>query len=223
MTSLLVAASLLALGAPPGDVAPAPPRVTADPPMCLPTDVTFPVDATGPMPEAITIRFEIGDDGAAKDISIGFPVGASVSDLLVEAATQAVEYCTWVPAGEGSTEAVSRKVALRLPVVPAPTDRRTDPGGVKAPKMVEPDCFRGAFDIRPLVPKQKVAIVAKFPIFTDGKPGRARLLNQVDDPAIQERLERSITVAVKSCEWVPGKDGNGRPTLVYVLLPIRIY
>lgn len=218
MACLLAAVALVALSSPSGSAAGDAPRVRTDPPICLPTEVTFPADASGPMPETITIRFGIGEDGGAKDVSIGFPAGAPVSDLLVEAAKQAVEHCTWLPAGGGSTDRVSREVALRLPVVPAPTDR----GGLKPPKMVEPDCFSRAFDMRPLVPKQKIAIAAKVPIFEDGKPGRARLLNHFDDPAIQDRLERSITVAVKSCEWVPGTDGSGHPTLVYVIIPIRI-
>lgn len=218
LTTLRATVLLVALASPPGSAATGAPRVRAEPPMCLPTQVTFPADATGPMPDAITIRFVIAADGGAKDVSVGFPVGAPVSEMLVEAAKSAVEHCTWVPEEGGSADPSSRSVALRLPVVPAPTDRR----GLTSPKMVDVDCFRSTFNLVTIVPKQRFAITAKFPVFADGKPGRARLLEKFDDPAIQDQLERSVTVAVRSCEWVPGKDAGGRPTLVWVVLPIRI-
>jgi hypothetical protein len=218
MTSFVAAALLLALGLPADDPARATAPVRTDPPGCLPTDVPFPVDATGPAPAAITVRFEIGDDGSATDISVAFPVDAVVSDMLVDAARWAVEICNWVPAEDGPSGAASRQVALRLPVVPA----RKNLEGLTPPRKVEVDCFRSAFNLGPLTIKKELKITAKFPIFIDGKPGRVQLLEKFDDPLIQSRLEQSITAAVKACEWIPGKDASGRPTAMYVILPIRL-
>src|SRR5512146_1444986 len=113
LTTLRATVLLVALASPPGSAPGVAPRVRAEPPMCLPTEVTFPEDATGPMPDAITVRFVIAADGGAKDVSIGFPVGVPVSEMLVEAARHAVEYCTWVPETDGSTGPASRDVVLR--------------------------------------------------------------------------------------------------------------
>jgi hypothetical protein len=174
--------------------------------------VLFPRDATGPAPERVTVRFEIADDGTARDVSVGFPTGSPVSELLLQAATRAVEICRWVPEGDPP-----RRVAVRLPVV-GPSSM-----GAKftAPTMVERGCFRDAFR-NPVVAVKELRVHVKFPVYPDGKIGRAVLMERFDDPEIQARLLASVEQALRSCAWIPGADANGRPTAIYVILPLRL-
>lgn len=209
---LLIASPSLAGAADP----PSPARTA--PPGCLPTDVAFPTDATGPAPAEVTVRFEVGEDGRAQDVSVGFPVDAVVSDLLVQSATRAVQACRWVLPEDRKDGPDPRRVTLRLPVVRAMTkDDRWTP-----PRMVEKYCFRDAFDPGPFTVRKEVKVVAKFPVFANGKAGRARLLQWVDDPAVQGRFEQAVTAAATSCEWTPGRDEADRPISMYVVLPITL-
>jgi protein TonB len=195
---------------PPEEPTPPAPSARTEPASCLPSDVLFPKDATGPAPERVTVRFEIADDGTARDISVGFPTGSPVSDLLLQAATRAVEICRWVPEGDPP-----RRVALRLPVV------GPNPMGPKftAPKMVERGCFRDAFRI-PFVAVKELQVRVKFPVYPDGQIGRVVLMERFDDPEIQARLLASVEQALRSCAWIPGADTTGRPTAIYVILPL---
>ena len=200
--------ALLVLAPPPPEAASA----RTDPPSCLPVDVLFPRDATGPAPERITVRFEIADDGIARDISVGFPIGSHVSEFLLQAATHAVEICRWVPEGDPP-----RRVALRLPVV----GPRSMGPRFKAPSMVERGCFRDAFRL-PFVAVKDLRVHVKFPVYPDGRIGRVELMERFDDPEIQARFLASVEQALRSCAWIPGADANGRPTAIYVVLPLRL-
>ncbi|HET8733968.1 MAG TPA: hypothetical protein VFM45_09385 [Anaeromyxobacteraceae bacterium] len=209
----LLLASALARGEP---LQPSPART--EPPECQPTQVAFPPDASGTPPAAVTVRFEVGPDGTAQDVSVGFPIDAAVSDLLVQSAVVAVQACRWVLPGGGSDEPGARKVALRLPVVRA----ATPPRRLTAPRMVRPDCFREAFDSTSITVIKELKVQVKFPVFVNGTTGRAHTLQRFDDPAVQERFEQLVTTAVAACEWTPGHDGDGRAVLVYVILPIKL-
>ncbi len=204
--------ALLALAGPPER--PGEPTVTprTDPASCLPSDVIFPREATGPAPERITVRFEIADDGTARDVSVGFPAGSPVSELLLQSATRAVEICRWVPEGDPP-----RRVALPLPVV-AP---RTAGPPFTAPRMAESGCFRDAFRI-PFVAVKELRVHVKFPVYPDGSVGRVARMERFDDPEVQARFLASVQQALRSCAWIPGTDANGRPTAIYVLLPLRL-
>ena len=194
-------------------LAPPPPEAAAartEPASCLPVDVLFPWNATGPAPERVTVRFEIADDGTARDISVGFPTGSPVAELLLQAATRAVEVCRWVPEGDPP-----RRVALSLPVI---GPRPMGPTFI-APKMVERGCFRDAFRM-PFVVVKELRIHVKFPVYPDGKIGKVELRERFDDPEIQARLLASVEQALRSCAWSPGADATGRPTAIYVLMPL---
>ncbi len=205
--------ALLVLAPPPPEAVAEPAAMPrTEPASCLPSNVLFPRDATGPAPERITVRFEIADDGTARDISVGFPAGSPVSELLVQAATNAVRICRWVPQGEPP-----HQVALRLPVVaPRPTGPK-----FKAPKMVERGCFRDAFRL-PFVPVKELQIHVKFPIHPDGQVGKVELMERFDDAEAESRLLASVEQALRSCAWIPGADETGRPTELYVVLPLHL-
>jgi protein TonB len=43
-------------------------------------------------------------------------------------------------------------------------------------------------------------------------------MGQVADPRISDAVKR----AVQACEWVPGADAEGKPTSLWVVMPIRL-
>ena len=47
-------------------------------------------------------------------------------------------------------------------------------------------------------------------------------MERFDDPEIQARFLASVEQALPSCVWIPGADANGRPTAIYVILPLRL-
>jgi hypothetical protein len=198
---------------------PPPPPARTAPPECQPTQVTFPPDATGEPPAAVTLRFEIGPDGTAQDVSVGFPIDAAVSDLLVQSAVRAVQACRWVPPADGGEPSSGApRVALRLPVVRATNATRR----ITAPRMVRSECFREAFDMRSMTVTRALTVQVKVPVLVNGTAGRATSLQRFDDPAVQEHFERLVTTALASCEWIPGHDEDGRAVLVHVILPIKL-
>jgi protein TonB len=51
-----------------------------------------------------------------------------------------------------------------------------------------------------------------------GQPTAVQVMGQVADPRITEAVRR----AVQACNWVPGADAEGKPTALWVVLPIRL-
>jgi hypothetical protein len=48
-------------------------------------------------------------------------------------------------------------------------------------------------------------------------------MNLVADPGVRRGLEKAATAAVKACAWIPGRDGAGTPSRVFVILPLRLH
>jgi hypothetical protein len=213
-----LAAVLLAQDPPPSTHPPRPAvEARTDPEACLPTSVMLPPDATGPAPASVALSFTVDGEGNARDVSIGFVAGAAVPYSLAQAAATAIEECTWVLPGGGATGPTARTVELRLAVIPFQKLQ----GPVTSPKMADPDCFRGAFRFQASWDKE-IRIAFKFPVYPDGKAGRARSLTPFANPGDQRRMEEATTAAVKACEWIPGRDGAGTPARIFVILPLRL-
>jgi hypothetical protein len=94
-------------------------------------------------------------------------------------------------------------------------------GPLTAPKMADPACFRDAFRFQGGWDRE-VHIAFKFPVYPDGKAGRARSVTPFANPGDRRRMEEAVTAAVKGCEWIPGRDGAGTPARIFVLLPLRL-
>jgi hypothetical protein len=47
-------------------------------------------------------------------------------------------------------------------------------------------------------------------------------MNPFADSGVQGRLETAATLALKACEWIPGRDGAGALTRIFVVLPVRL-
>jgi hypothetical protein len=163
------------------------------------------------------VSFTVDGEGSAQDVSIGFLAGSPLPDLLVQAAATAIEECTWVLPGGGAPGPAARTVELRLPVIPFQKLQ----GPLTAPKMADPACFPNAFRFQGGWDRE-IRIAFKFPVYPDGKAGRARSVTPFANPGDRRRMEEAVTAAVKGCEWIPGRDGAGTPARIFVLLPLRM-
>jgi protein TonB len=91
--------------------------------------------------------------------------------------------------------------------------------GYRKPAMAEPGCVGRAVRVpRELSGYVSGPITVKFAIGRDGQPSRFEALTALPDP----RIGNAIWQAVQSCRWVPGSDPQGRPTSIWVVLPIRL-
>jgi protein TonB len=61
-------------------------------------------------------------------------------------------------------------------------------------------------------------VTARVAVSATGQPTTVQVMGQVADPRISEAVRR----AVQACEWVPGADAQGKPTALWVVLPIRL-
>jgi periplasmic protein TonB len=90
--------------------------------------------------------------------------------------------------------------------------------GYRKPEQAVKNCVQNA--VR--VPKELVGFVSgpitvKFAIRKDGSPSSFQVMTQIPD----RRIGDLIWQAVASCQWVPGTDPQGRPTSIWVIMPIR--
>jgi protein TonB len=61
-------------------------------------------------------------------------------------------------------------------------------------------------------------VTARVAVSTTGQATSVQVMGQVADPRISDAVRR----AVQSCAWVPGADAQGKPTTLWVVLPIRL-
>ena len=51
----------------------------------------------------------------------------------------------------------------------------------------------------------------------DGSPSRYEVMTAVPD----KRISDAIWNAIQGCKWIPGADAQGKPTAIWVILPLR--
>ena len=90
--------------------------------------------------------------------------------------------------------------------------------GFKAPKMADKDCFRDGFRIPPALAGFVTSVTVKFAVYPNGSVGAFSVMGQVPD----QRIADAIRNALANCTWIPGADAQGRPTPIYVILPVRL-
>jgi protein TonB len=90
--------------------------------------------------------------------------------------------------------------------------------GFKAPRMADKDCFRENFRIPPALSGFVTSVTVKFAVYPNGAVGAFSVMGQVPD----QRIADAIRNALANCTWVPGADAQGRPTPIYVILPVRL-
>jgi len=60
-------------------------------------------------------------------------------------------------------------------------------------------------------------VTVKFSVGRDGKPANFSVLNDTPD----KRFDAAIWAAVQACAFSPGLDPKGKPTTIWMMLPIR--
>jgi protein TonB len=90
--------------------------------------------------------------------------------------------------------------------------------GYKKPAMAEPGCVANSARISSdLLDYITGPVTVKFAIGKDGTPSRFEVMSAISD----QRIANAIWQAVKSCKWTAGADAQGRPALIWVIMPVR--
>lgn len=90
--------------------------------------------------------------------------------------------------------------------------------GYKAPAMADKNCFRDSFRLPPALAGFVTSVTVKFAVYPNGAIGAFQVMGTVPD----QRIADAIRNALSNCTWVPGADAQGRPTPIYVILPVRL-
>jgi hypothetical protein len=185
---------------------------------CLPVDVYPNQDG---VPAKAWVSFGIGTDGHTRSIRV-----ARVSE---DASADAQERCIAdaVARWEYPAPRVGGRVWMRVAgtgprreVPPAASGLHDVPAyataGYTKPAMREPGCVQR----RIRVPSSRVPQSAtfKFAVGPGGGADQFEVLGPTDTPL---EVARAVEEAVQSCRWIPGKDPEGRPVSVWVVLPVR--
>jgi hypothetical protein len=92
------------------------------------------------------------------------------------------------------------------------------------PEMAKPACVQKRVAVSPSLaamvqrPSFPRNMTVKFAVGTGGDAYRFEVMGPDDAPV---ELARVIEEAVQSCRWIPGRDPEGRPAPIWVILPIR--
>jgi protein TonB len=90
--------------------------------------------------------------------------------------------------------------------------------GFKAPQLAEKSCI--AENLR--IPSQLAGFVSgpitvKFAVYASAAVSDVQIMAQLPDPRIGEAIKN----AIRGCQWIPGADAQGKPTSIWVIMPIR--
>ncbi len=114
--------------------------------------------------------------------------------------------------------------AAAAPPEAAPPTKTEDapryPGdGFQSPQLADRECISENLRLPPQLTEAVPDLVtARVAVSTAGKATTVQVMGQVADPRISEAVRR----AVQSCAWIPGADAQGKPTTLWVVLPIRL-
>jgi protein TonB len=61
-------------------------------------------------------------------------------------------------------------------------------------------------------------VTARAAVSATGQATTVQVMGQVADPRIADAVRR----AVLACRWIPGADAEGKPTTLWVVIPIRL-
>jgi protein TonB len=91
--------------------------------------------------------------------------------------------------------------------------------GFQSPQLADRNCIsenlRLPSQLGGAIPDMVTARVA---VSTAGQATTVQVMGQVADPRISDAVRR----AVQACSWIPGADAQGKPTALWVVLPIRL-
>ena len=89
--------------------------------------------------------------------------------------------------------------------------------GYVKPREAEPKCVQNSVRIPPALTGFVSRVTVKFAVKKDGTPDKFQILGGTDNAQIADAIWRGIL----SCKWVPGNDPQGRPTAIWVILPLN--
>ncbi len=90
--------------------------------------------------------------------------------------------------------------------------------GFRKPQERSPGCTSRSMRVPPsLQGFISGPITVKFAVRRDGTIGQVQVMSQIPDPRIADIIRRGLS----ACEWLPGADAQGRPTALWVILPLR--
>jgi protein TonB len=102
---------------------------------------------------------------------------------------------------------------------PSPDAPRYAGDGFQSPRLQSRTCIsenlRLPSQLNGAVPD---SITARIAVSPTGRTTSVQVMGQVADPRISEAVRR----AVQACDWVPGADAEGKPTALWVVMPIRL-
>jgi hypothetical protein len=102
---------------------------------------------------------------------------------------------------------------------PSPDTPRYAGDGFQSPRLQSRTCIsenlRLPAQLGGAVPD---SITARIAVSPTGRTTSVQVMGQVADPRIAEAVRR----AVQACDWVPGADAEGKPTALWVVMPIRL-
>jgi len=89
--------------------------------------------------------------------------------------------------------------------------------GYTAPTVREKGCVQDSLLLPYALAGFSGSVTVMFVVGTDGQPGRYRVVTDRVPLGIVEPMWKAIV----GCEWIPGRDPDGNPAPIYVILPFR--
>jgi len=90
--------------------------------------------------------------------------------------------------------------------------------GFRRPEPVTPGCVQNSIRIpRDLATHLPPSLTLRFAVGRDGRADLVQVLGAIPDPRVTEALRSAVT----GCRFTPGSDEGGRPTRLWVVMPLR--
>jgi hypothetical protein len=90
--------------------------------------------------------------------------------------------------------------------------------GFRKPRLAEPGCIGSTMRLpRDVIGTDGETATVRFAVGADGQPSQYQFLSGPSDP----RVATAIWSAVQQCQFVAGADASGRPTSIWLVVPIR--
>jgi periplasmic protein TonB len=89
--------------------------------------------------------------------------------------------------------------------------------GYKKPQEAQRGCVTSSLRFPKDLAGYVSSVTVKFAIGRDGQPSLFQVMGGGTDP----RIAAAIWQAIQSCQWQPGADPQGRPTKIWMIMPVR--
>jgi hypothetical protein len=100
---------------------------------------------------------------------------------------------------------------------PAPGSPAYATGGYTKPVLRDPSCVQDSLQLPYRHSGFSAAnVTVLFAVGPDGEPGWFRVVSS----GVPAGVAEAIWKAMRACEWEPGRDPQGNPAAVYVVLPL---